>query len=108
MSVRSSSTVTVSPTPNVPVNEIVYWAALPSSPAADPAIDHSAGVPGDASIIVVVADAAVLSTLTATPVVEVALERSSEKSSGPSINESAVIATSMTRSVITAPSDGAV
>ena len=108
MSVRARSTLTTSLTPNRPFSDTVYCPEDPSSPATGPVIDQAARLPVDKSSIVVVTDAAAASTVTAMPVLVVGLLNSSAKSSGPSVHTSALIARSITKSVIEAPSAGAV
>ena len=75
--------------------------------------DHSVGpsrlpVAGSISLIVVVTVLAVLSTLIAAPVVLAALLSDKVKSSGPSIIASSFKGRLISRSVIDAPSPGAV
>ena len=113
LSVKFNWTLTISPAPNWPDNETVYCAVAPSSADAGPAIDQSAGPSAGpsgpwVSSITVVTSSAVRSIATAAPVDVVALVKASVKSSGPSMNASSAMPRLITRSVIDAPSDGAV
>ena len=98
----------ISPAPNWPGNETMYRAVDPSSAVTGPVIDHSAGPSAAWASSITVVTSSAESMATAAPVDVVALVKANVKSSGPSMSASMVMPRSITRSVIDAPSDGAV